>query len=301
MGKTGKMLDNQKESFSIAYDEILKRHISDLVDNQTHNFTILTEKLESFTESLVDKSAVAIGEVQKDNNLRLQELASSLDDLSKKNQFFIEECLKNNTNVVSHINELTDQYRELFENLRKISHDNIDSIDEKIKMNLSELDEKISALNKKQVSDFAQTMEDYRDRFVEANANALANVQIDLTDKIKESNQKIIEITELVKKESDGICKFTVSLKERFDSFITDFEEKNQDNNDSFNDSISEIDGHIKKWTDGIKNNIEEINEKYNESAQNILKNIEIMSQNMQNMNRLTEQDLELLNNLVKE
>ena len=150
-------------------------------------------------------------------------------------------------------------------------------------------------------------MAGYRDKFVEANAEAIAEVQKDNVDSITEANKKISELADGMKKFREDV---TVVLTMMEDD-IREGLEKQADNSDSFHDSINTLfdeklndyDGKFDKYNE-IFNDLssriqvviaacENNTSKYDETLKFILSS-------QKEANALNNKDIELLRSFMK-
>ncbi len=271
--------------------------IQKLTEFQKSSINMLSEQLAGFTNSLVQKSAEAIAEVQSDNNKKLQQAAGDIALLAKTTEKFIQDSLGNIENIKDKINFLMQKHDEFLSCIEKTETDNINNISRVMQEKLKNLADTIHMLNTEQVELFNNTMQDYREKFVEANAAALATVQSDATQVISEAHKKIGDLSEKISETENQIQQMSNELLEMSEAIHSAIEDGNENLEEiievkleDYNDTFKKM----KKTINDVYDNIQSNTEQY----QSMFEEIQKMQKDM---NSLTEQDIHILEELLKQ
>lgn len=291
--------------------------LGEFITANVDSFKKLSQKLAEYSDSFVEKSAIAIGEVQKDNNEQLCKAADSIAALANTDNNFIQHIRENadktNSQITVLINEnkgfldnlnciTSSNVRDMFENLGNFTSDNIRDMDDIIKNRFAEFSDCVRNLNIEHSNLYAAQMNDYRDKFVEANAKALASVQTDFTESIVACNTKLVELANnidktqnIVNKTNDGLFNTVRSLKEILENNNYTLKEQQGEHEDNIKDIFETIQNDV---SDNLKNFDDKINT-MKKIIESIFNEINKCQMQMNQMNSLTEKDITLLNNLV--
>ena len=179
----------------------------------------------------------------------------------------------------------------------KTETDNINNISRVMQEKLKNLADTIHMLNTEQVELFNNTMQDYREKFVEANAAALATVQSDATQVISEAHKKIGDLSEKISETENQIQQMSNELLEMSEAIHSAIEDGNENLEEiievkleDYNDTFKKM----KKTINDVYDNIQSNTEQY----QSMFEEIQKMQKDM---NSLTEQDIHILEELLKQ
>lgn len=291
------------DSLAANIEESAKKnaeHLQLFSDKQKETLSQFDEKLTAYSDSFVERSAQAVGRVQKDNNLKLQELSTSLARLANENVTFKEHCDSVNGKTNENIILLINHYEELKKELFQLSEKSVNGMNKVMNTRIVDMVEKLRSLNAENAGEFSHSMENYREKFVDANSSALASVQKDNLDAITDANKKVVD---LAKKLSDLGGMITIFLNESKKSnkdFMENIEGLLSDKLNDYNDTSEEI----KNSSDAVKKNIEKFVEKCNnfitENTESYKSTLKTITQSQLEANSLTEKDINLLKQLLK-
>lgn len=308
------------------YDEIISEHISCLnKEVQTQLSVIseqskvvveeLAEKLRSYSDSFVDKSAQAIANVQKDNNLKLQEMCESYSDFSRDSRAFAEHCDNNNAQTNASIERLMQQNNEFLANLQQVSDSSVLKMDKVLNDYVDHMIQRVEKLNVDSSDRYYNAMEQYRDNFVELNAHALSNVQKDNVDAISNAHNKIVELAENVEKTNEQMNRLGKGLMlmlEETKKIIAQGNETASEKQEMFNEGFDQNVGNMKKVLteklieynntfDELKKQIGFVLEEVRQNTKTYNSTLKTITDSQKAMNSLTSKDIQLLERLVKE
>ncbi|MBS6600070.1 MAG: hypothetical protein ACLR02_08095 [Clostridium sp.] len=296
-----------EESYSKKLEECTETLTLQLSENEKKCFGQLEESLNQYAKSLVDESAIAISNVQKDNNIKLQELSSKLKELAIQEDKFIENVRNVNNDTKVSIDKLINyQKSESEKGLERIT-EQIDNVKKILEINTETLYEKYKTLNDESVGHYAEIMEAYKDTFIIANTKALAEVEKDNIDIIKQAYTNINDLTkntEQMIENSKNIRKDMVGLVVELQKIIKQGNKEHESNFKSFNAEFDstvsnlakEIQKSFRKYDEKnyeINEKIQSITDEYHELFKQIIKN-----QNA--MNQMTKDDIELIKSFIE-
>lgn len=268
------LTDKIKESQNLH-----KINLSDFSNHNKHNFEELKIALEIYSDSLVEKSAEAIADVQKDNNTKLQELADSLGKLANENRLFtsdsrtaIKQTRENISQMIAHNNDMATAMGQIVD----------DNMSRQIKNMVENLSQQLDDVNKKNSEQFNKSMEDYRDEFVKVNAEAIQSVQSGYVEQILLTRGKVDKLT-------DSLSNTTQELSNTAQNFIDDLGRSLKKQHEKICNEIEDTLDAIKKVNTTIKSNTE--------SYSNTLS---LIQTSQKELNSLTSSDIKLLEKLIK-
>ncbi len=312
---------DQKNVVTIMVEKLEKK----LEDNankhsqntQKHNLSLidtLTQKFGEYCDGLVDKSAEAIANVQKDNNLKLQQMCNSIVEMSKENQQFNISCSENNSQIKQKMEELISRDSDFVERFSGITDRSVKNMDKIFKDYAKEISERTDKLNVDSARRFSDTMENYREEFIVSNAKALAAVQKENVDAITNANNHLAKLAEDSREDKQKMHDFEKCLievlkqmgdmikngNEKTENILGNFGGRFEDN---LNDLKNLLDNKLKEYNNGNNGLTMEIRSVLLEVKDNtknyysILKSIE---DSQRSLNTLTEKDLKLLERMVR-
>lgn len=288
-------------------DNNAREYIGDFARKSDKMIETLAEKLRDYSEGFVGQSAQAIANVQADNNAKIQELCENVSMYAQENSEFIIHCKEANDAVADSVHDMIRDRQELIHKMKVISGEHIESLNTTLRTHIIDMNEMLQEVNTENSNAFSASMAGYRDKFVEANAEAIAEVQKDNVDSITEANKKISELADGMKKFREDVT----SVLTMMENDIREGLEKQADNSDSFHDSINTLfdeklndyDGKFDKYNE-IFNDLssriqvviaacENNTSKYDETLKFILSS-------QKEANALSNKDIELLRSFMK-
>lgn len=267
----------------------------------------LAEKIRVYSDSLVEKSAIAIAGVQVDNNKKLQEVCEQVTKYISENASFIEYCEGLNNSLKDKIVQLIEDRNSFVEELKIIVDNQLVGMDDQIKARIRDLVEKIQKLNIDNADAYNRAMIDYREKLVEANARAIAEVQADNINTITDANQKVAQLAENMKKFQGDITGTLEILQSIIDQGIKD--KQTQDENfesamgNLVDEKLTEYDRKLKEYNETFTSLGEKITEVINAchmNTTNYEKTLSFIIDAQKEANSLNNKDIELLKSLVK-
>lgn len=275
--------------------------------NSDNSISEMTEKLRDYSDSFVEKSAAAIANVQADNNLKLQQLSDSLNNQVQENIKFIENCKDVNSRTNENIGLLITENNKFTDKLNNISENAVNNIDKAIQADLEAVSEKLSEINIKNAGLFSDAMENYREKFVTASAEAIANVQGDNLKAAEDAQKKIAELSEKIKKNNSDMVIILTQLDNIINSGIDNLNQANnkfyQEINDITDEKLDEYNDKIEEYNRTFEDLSERITEIINACRQNTEsyeKTLEFITECRKEENSLNKEDIQLLSELIK-
>ena len=276
-------------------------------EKQRETISQFDQKLSHYSDSLVERSAQAVGMVQKDNNIKLQELSDSLTRFATENVKFKDHCDSVNGKTNENITRLISHYEELKKDLSALSEKSAVNFGNEMNVCIVDMIDKLRTLNAANADEFRNSMDNYRENFVAANSVALASVQKDNVDAVTDANKKVSQLSEMM---SDAM--------EWFESVITRFQTDILENNEKRNDFMKDVrqiyDDKLQEYVETsreIQNSSDEVKNSINgfisqcdvyiKSNTNSYKNtLDQIFKSQRDANSLTEEDIKLLKQLLK-
>lgn len=299
---TVKLTDNLRQSTQSTVGSI-----ETLSVKNAESINQLSGELKQYSDSLVEKSAVAIGNVQADNNLKIQELCNQMNIMVAENVRFSAYCKEIDNFLKDKIADLIEDRDRLVMDLQKLSNGHVTELDLKMQKNIMEMAKRVQELNIENSSVFSESMNEYRDRFVEANASALANVQIDNVNSITDANEKVSQLATNMKKFQEQIVNIVYTLqsiiKDGIDEKKAQDESFDENMNALVDDKLSEYNAKLQTYNDTFTELGSKITEVMNACQSNTSKYEETLKyiiKTQQESNSLSEKDLELLKKFMK-
>lgn len=252
--------------------------------------------------------------MQKDNNLKLQAMSEEIAHMAEENRRFVADSTQFSKIANSQIGAIATRNEEMVEKLRKAGMENIDGLSGVLGGYLNRLQQQLDEHSNKNVRQFSNSMDDYRERFVQANAAALADVQISTVQSIENANDKVAELAEKLKETNRSILGLS-HLQNQFLAEMKETNEEQRETQEEFADQIGDkLDDAKKAMAKSIEKELDEYNELFKQLAKKIdsvtdsvKKNTDEYRQTLKHikegqlaMNSLTQKDIQLMERLVK-
>jgi ABC-type transporter Mla subunit MlaD len=168
---------------------------------------------------------------------------------------------------------------------------------------LNELTDRLDKLEQKNAASFHSAMDDYRERFIEANAEAIKSVQSDIVARLSETQGQLNELT----KQTNELGCMIVDICDKIDVFIQgemDISEERHSNMKKMIDNKLETNN---RYTENIRDSIYNLTETIDETikivsqnSENYNKAIQLIQENQERMNSLAQEDITILKGLLK-
>jgi hypothetical protein len=281
--------------------------IDTIVDKNSEAVAQLAEKLRDYSDSLVEKSAIAIADVQAENNTKLQEVCVQVAGYVSENANFIAHCKEQNTSLNDQIVQLVGDRKRFVDDMKMIVDNQLAGIDDQMKKRINDLIEKIQNLNIENVEAYNETMVDYRDKFVEANAKAIAEVQSDNVNSITDANEKVSQLAENLKKFQGDIAGTLELIQSIINAGIegqqTQDEEFEASMNEMVDEKLTEYDRKLQEYNDmfaSLEDKITEVMAACHSNTAKYEETLRFIMDAQKEANSLNSKDIELLNNLMR-
>lgn len=249
-GIAGKMNDKFAQSFDNGMDK-------------------LSYNINGFIENLVEKNKVSLQDVQSENNLELQKLSDSLYRLTNENEK-LKEYTQNTLGTLSdNMNGLISVSEKFDSTLHSYIDAGVSGMENVMERQISRMIEKNVMHEKNNADEFRKSMEDYREKFIKANAEAIAQVQSDMLRRMEETQRQLALLSETMKNCMDFIknheeksVMLNNELRETVTTHSKEMLDKTKNSMDNFDCSIGEIKTLIEDdISDMINKNSEMIND----------------------------------------
>lgn len=252
--------------FTERYSDALSKYTDKMAECFNNSINKLSEDMSKYIGELAEKNAAAVGkaiaQVQGENNRELQNLSITLNKYIDENRNTIQENRETNEAVSANVNKLIDWSSNMSNEIKENTDSAIIHIrrvmDEKITGMTTELDK----LERNNAEYFRDTMENYREKFVQANAEAIADTVIDLSSSVKETQGQIRELSDYVTKSFDlvnenkeFISKFTAGT----DDILNEMKDINRELAEKSVSNLKDIEVINKKCMDEIKETVTEL------------------------------------------
>lgn len=306
---------SQKNNLEI-FEKSSKQYMKNITDkfnkslneNMEHYYQYIQISLKEYIDLFVEKSAEAIGKVQKDNNEKLKQAYSSIGKLAEQEGYFIEEYRNNNKDTMLVVNKMITGQEESFELSRQKTAEDIAALKEILDVYSDSLYKNHSKLFEQQAKKSLDNMNRYKEYFVEANAKALANVQKENFDIITKSHEDISilkeQIDNMIKNSNDSLLlvnDYIKQIKNAIEKNGEDAQNILEDFNENFEDNINNMGKKIKNSFSDHENNMQEINKHIEEITKEYHNLFEQVIANQREMNSLNKEDLDMLKKWVKQ
>lgn len=184
-----------------------------------------------------------------------------------------------------------------------------DVLEKKLAHNNEDIYAHYKDLSKQNINEYSSTLNKFKDIFVRANAEALANVEKDNVDAIAEAHRHVTSLAEL----SEQSLAVTMQQMREMKNLVADIksviaEDQQEMLEDFTEDFTSAIEKQIKKFTNDtaaklethqeemerMNSNIEQVTLEYRNMFEQVIKHEE-------DIHAMTKQDLELLEKIIEE
>ena len=267
----------------------------------------LAEKLKEYSDGLVQKSAVAIANVQDDNNEKLQNLCEQVTEYISENAKFITYCQGLGNDLQSSISQMINDRDRFIGDLNAISDSHLEGVDSHMKSRIQNMVEKLQSLNIENAKLFSCAMDEYREKFVEANANAIAEVQVNNVSSITDANDKISQLATNLKKFQEDICGTLTLLQSIIQTGVSEQREQEENfdiaMNELVDEKLSEYNNKLQEYNEGIESLGKKIKDVINACQSNTSKYDETLRyiiEAQKEAKSLNSKDVELLKTFMK-
>ena len=222
------------EKYTKKLDKCFEEKISQLSDEiKEHTKLYISKNSDIFRDILAD--------VQRENNNEIQKLSHSVYNMSESNEKFISQCTDNNEELKREVSKLVDQHNSFISELKFQTDYNLDSMNKIMSERIDDITYKLEKLELKNAENFHYSMNEYRQKFVEASAEALSKVQVDLRENVKANLEQISKLTDE-----------TTELADLFDEYM----EKSENSANDYNKKMLEVLYNIRQYEKDANSNI---------------------------------------------
>ena len=187
--------------------------------------------------------------------------------------------------------------------LHATEEESLQNLSMRMESQLDSLDQKLRAHSMESADLFSCSMEDYRDRFVEASAHALAQVQDDTMQVVANANSKVSELADNINKLGTAIRVIIQELQARSKE-EKQMQENFQESFDGFRDDVvRDMRSELRKYSEKLSElgqyveNVMETVKKNTETYQQTLTQIQ---ESQREMNTLNKKDIDLMKELLR-
>lgn len=222
------------EKYTKKLDKCFEEKISQLSDEiKEHTKLYISKNSDIFRDVLAD--------VQRENNNEIQKLSHSVYNMSESNEKFIIQCTDNNEELKREVSKLVNQHNSFISELKSQTDYNLDSMNKIMSERIDDITYKLEKLELKNAENFHYSMNEYRQKFVEASAEALSKVQVDLRENVKANLEQISKLTDE-----------TTELADLFDEYM----EKSENSANDYNKKTLEVLYNIRQYEKDANSNI---------------------------------------------
>lgn len=303
-----KEMKDYSESFSKDFVELFSKKMEEnsdrLTELLTRNDNRFTDNLSSLTDSLAVRNAEALQSVQRENNEELKNLSVSLERSITAQEAFAKQCSSFNAELKKDISRIIQQNEGVVDAFDRTAEKSATMTDKLLAKRLEELSNRLDALEQKNAAAFHSTMEDYRERFVEASAEAIGNVQSDVLRQTEEAQAEIKKLSSNVNSAVSAISEIPEMLQTHHDEQMELFTETLNSVESSASESLNRMEDTQKK----IRRSIERMEEELKKNADLIRTNsenyqnaLDTIRKDHEDARKLSEDDAKMLKRLLKE
>lgn len=269
--------------------EHTSQHLDEIKSHNKEVIVSLSDTLKKYSDELLDKSAKAVAEVQKENNLELQKLSKSIYDLAEYNH-------ENNSRTNENIQLLIEQNSKFTDKISEISGNSVKSMGETLSDVLEKTTETLKKHGEYNADLFSNSMDKYRDEFVKSSAEAVASVQSDNNKAIQNANENISKVSTRLLELISTVDKFKDDISDCIEESNDNIEDRVKDIGNTIGDKLNEYNltfSELKDEISKVNSNVEKNTESYNDTLKSI-------NSRINTMNSLNEKDIELLEKLMR-
>ncbi len=203
---SGEMISKQNAEEVKMYIETFCGQFSSVTDEMEQKLSKaiaaeiakLAGTLDGYSAEMTERNRQSLAEVQAENNLELQNLAKLLSQLTEANLTFQKNAEESSQSLTQNVNDLIENSEHFSETLSTHIADGTSQIESVMQRQIDRMISLNAEHEKKTVDAFQSAMDDYRDRFVQANAEAIAHVQSDMLVRMEETQQQLATLTSTV-------------------------------------------------------------------------------------------------------
>lgn len=276
--------------------EHTSQHLDEIKSHNKEVIVSLSDTLKKYSDELLDKSAKAVAEVQKENNLELQKLSKSIYDLAEEDKKLSEYNRENNSRTNENIQLLVEQNSKFTDKISEISGNSVKSMGETLSDVLEKTTETLKKHGEYNADLFSNSMDKYRDEFVKSSAEAVASVQSDNNKAIQNANENISKVSTRLLELISTVDKFKDDISDCIEESNDNIEDRVKDIGNTIGDKLNEYNltfSELKDEISKVNSNVEKNTESYNDTLKSI-------NSRINTMNSLNEKDIELLEKLMR-
>lgn len=299
----------------------LEKKISEYIGGEKEAYEQQLDKLkvalQEYSDSFVDRSANAVAKemeiLQQDNSVKLKKMCDSITELAETSSLFADECRENDRKTAESIDTVIQQNKDFIDNMRTVNSDSISYAKVVLDDHLISLKSELSEINAESSRSFSTSMEDYRERFVEASAQAVANIQKDNISAITSAHEKLSELSCMIQDSQMQYSKLTSAITTILSETRNAISDGNEIAKKHYEDQDECLENRISDLERIFKNKLKEYNDKLEETLKIIVdleKVIKLNTESYHNtlkqitdsqnaMNSLTSKDIAVLERLV--
>lgn len=293
---TGNIKDTVGEQLQSVIAE-LNSCSTEITGRQTEE---LNKSMKIISGEFAELSAKAIASVQEKNNEHICKIADSLTELGESTKSLSNEWREADKSIRNDMDEISARISESADRQSETNSHLVSDLRIAIDEKITRLDELIDAKIAEGTNALQSSVSGYTEEFVNANAEALASIQKDNLDKIRDAGDNVTKL-------AGEILKFINNTKQFYSELRNMLQENAENQNDTLNDFNTDFQKKINKLNQILT---EKTEEHYSESKeiqtqiQTITSNYERMfnqiMENQKNMQAMTESDINLLTKLLK-
>lgn len=278
-----------------------------MTEKNTGTVDMLAETLKEYSDSLVEKSAIAIADVQSDNNEKLQSLCEQVSGYISENNKFALHCQNMGDSLQRSIIQMIDDRDGFITDMNDVMKNHIEGFDVQLKSRVQNMIDQIQTLNIENATLFSDAMDGYREKFVEANASAIAEVQVDNVSSITDANNKISQMASNLKKFQEDISGTLGVLSSIIENGVND--QKAQDESfdeiirELIDEKLSEYNSKLQKYNEYIEilgGKITEVMLACQNNTSKYEETLGFIVESQKEANSLNDKDLDLLKSFIK-
>ncbi len=311
MEKQALDINNYINSFSkimaSKFEVVIEKYTRSLEECFDRKISLLSHEMEEHLKDFTEKNSQlyreALSEVQKENNNELEKLSASLRNMSDSNNEFISKCTENNENVNHQVTTLVKQHEFFVDELKDQTDYNLKSMEMLMNDKIYELSEKLNKLEKNNAELFHNSMNEYRDNFVAANADALARVQGDLQEAVKKNQDSIGDLTKQVNYVAEilnEVIETADTQKQETDRCIQEVLKSINNSGENANKKMSNNYDRLCETVRDMIDEFNEIKELINSNTQAYNDSLKSIQENQRRNNELSKKDIELLEGVMR-
>ena len=183
----GKYIRLFSERFEAITDSMKEKLAGDFSDE----IIKLGGTLEGYSLNMAEMNRASLSEVQAENNQELQKLAKLLSQLTQENLQFRENVSLSDKALTDSMDRLIENSGQLSDTLRSHISDGALQMESVMERQIDRMVAINADHEKENADEFRNAMEDYRQAFITANAEAMAQVQSDMLSRMEETQKQM--------------------------------------------------------------------------------------------------------------